>query len=169
MGGRLAVEAAQSTPPRWPRRRAHLGGQLRRWPQQLAYFNVFAGGPSRGYLRLVDSNLDWGQDLPRLATWLDQHGTNRVSLAYFGLAPPQAYGIQAVGLRDRDALASNPPTWFALSATYLQGIFVCGDPFAPLRNVEPTARIGFSMFVYATDRPDVRHALDQVRHDPCTP
>src|SRR5205807_2784166 len=35
----------------------------------LTYFNAIAGGPEGGYRWLADSNLDWGQDLPRLAHW----------------------------------------------------------------------------------------------------
>ena len=36
-------------------------------PHPLSFFNVLAGGPSAGRELLVDSNLDWGQDLARLA------------------------------------------------------------------------------------------------------
>ena len=39
---------------------------LRVHPYQLAYFNELAGGPARGHSWLVDSNLDWGQDLKTL-------------------------------------------------------------------------------------------------------
>jgi hypothetical protein len=35
-------------------------------PAYLSYFNQMAGGPSQGYTHLVDSSLDWGQDLARL-------------------------------------------------------------------------------------------------------
>ena len=35
-------------------------------PDYLAYFNQIAGGPRNGYKHLVDSSLDWGQDLPAL-------------------------------------------------------------------------------------------------------
>lgn len=34
----------------------------------IPFFNVFVGGPSNGYKYLVDSSLDWGQDLPRFST-----------------------------------------------------------------------------------------------------
>ncbi len=40
------------------------------WPDYLAYFNLLAGGPSNGYRHLVDSSLDWGQDLKELRRWL---------------------------------------------------------------------------------------------------
>jgi Dolichyl-phosphate-mannose-protein mannosyltransferase len=68
-------------------------------PDYLAYFNEFAGGPSHGYEHLVDSSLDWGQDLPGLKTWLDEHRAavagKPLYLAYFGSGEPQAYGIRA--------------------------------------------------------------------------
>jgi len=36
-------------------------------PHELSFFNALAGGPQGGRRLLVDSNLDWGQDLARLA------------------------------------------------------------------------------------------------------
>ena len=75
---------------------------LRIWPHYLAYFNRLAGGPSSGYRHLVDSSLDWGQDLPALKQWLDrerlQQGGGNVYLSYFGTARPEYYGIQATSL-----------------------------------------------------------------------
>ncbi|PYQ48275.1 MAG: hypothetical protein DMF59_16485, partial [Acidobacteria bacterium] len=35
------------------------------WGSHLSYMNLIAGGPSRGYEKLIDSNFDWGQDLKR--------------------------------------------------------------------------------------------------------
>src|SRR5213079_3376473 len=68
-------------------------------PDYLAYFNQIAGGPKNGYKHLVDSSLDWGQDLPGLRNWLSQHsdqfGIGPLYLAYFGTALPQWYGIEA--------------------------------------------------------------------------
>ena len=70
------------------------------WPNYLAYFNQIAGGPRHGYQHLVDSSLDWGQDLPQLKAWLDQKGLNNhentpVYLSYFGNGNPTYYGIKA--------------------------------------------------------------------------
>ncbi len=42
-------------------------------PDYLSYFNQVADGPKNGYKHLVDSSLDWGQDLPALKSWLDYH------------------------------------------------------------------------------------------------
>jgi hypothetical protein len=63
-------------------------------PGYLSYFNVLAGGARGGWRYLLDSNLDWGQDLKRLASWQRAHGGVPLDLAYFGTADPQAYGIR---------------------------------------------------------------------------
>ena len=104
---------------------------LRVWPDYLAFFNRLAGGPANGYRHLVDSSLDWGQDLPALADWLAEQRARDsldepVYLAYFGNALPERYGVEAVllpGVPDR-----RPPAepvelgggTYAISATLLQ-------------------------------------------------
>jgi hypothetical protein len=104
---------------------------LARWPNYLAYFNQLVGGPPNAYRHLVDSSLDWGQDLPALKQWLDQQArdgtsTHRVYLSYFGSGSPKYYGIEATimpGFLDRlpprvpEALE---PGTYCLSATMLQ-------------------------------------------------
>ena len=64
-------------------------------PHYLSYFNVFAGGPERGYTRLADSNVDWGQDLPALNAELATLGAKHPLLSYFGTAPLEAYDVRA--------------------------------------------------------------------------
>lgn len=73
---------------------------LRTWPHYLAYFNALAGGPRQGYRHLVDSSLDWGQDLPGLKRWLDREGAGATPLylSYFGTGSPGHYGIEATWL-----------------------------------------------------------------------
>jgi 4-amino-4-deoxy-L-arabinose transferase-like glycosyltransferase len=63
-------------------------------PHHLAYFNALAGGPAGGHRYLIDSNLDWGQDLPSLRDWLRDHrGGARAGLAYFGNEDPAVAGV----------------------------------------------------------------------------
>ncbi len=62
-------------------------------PRYLAYFNMIGGGPYRASHYLLDSNLDWGQDLSRLKPVLDTHGIASVYLYYCGTDDPEAYGI----------------------------------------------------------------------------
>lgn len=57
---------------------------LRIHPHYLSFFNLAAGGPANGYHILVDSNVDWGQDLLRLRQWMAEEQVEAVNLAWFG-------------------------------------------------------------------------------------
>jgi hypothetical protein len=151
-------------------------------PHFLAYFNLLAGGPDGGWRHLVDSNLDWGQDLQGLAGWMDEHGVNHVWLSYFGEGRPGYYGIEFTGLDSFPPRLMNPaarpyyphdpaPGIYAISATNLQGVhFEEHDRFAWFRDRPPAAKIGYSIFVYevpATGQPAsvvlAGLQLDQIR------
>ncbi|MCC6905883.1 MAG: glycosyltransferase family 39 protein, partial [Anaerolineae bacterium] len=71
---------------------------LRTFPNFISYFNLVSGGSSNGYRILVDSNLDWGQDLPALADYLRETDADTVYLSYFGQAEPAYYGIDYIPL-----------------------------------------------------------------------
>ncbi|HEY4283813.1 MAG TPA: glycosyltransferase family 39 protein, partial [Chthoniobacterales bacterium] len=65
------------------------------FPHYIAYFNELAGGPLNGWRSLVDSNIDWGQDLKGLKVWVDRsHLDNPIYLSYFGTADPRFYQIR---------------------------------------------------------------------------
>jgi hypothetical protein len=113
-------------------------------PDYLAYFNPLIG-PAHGYRHLVDSSLDWGQDLPGLAAWL--HEDPEVSrgtpsyLAYFGSASPRHYGVEARKLPSyHDWIQTEPPRAYRLgagvyciSATMLQTVYTNPPgPWTPL-------------------------------------
>lgn len=69
---------------------------LRTFPYYLPYSNEAFGGPAKTYLRLHDSNVDWGQDLGRLADRLrERYPGERVWLVYKGSGVPSYYGITA--------------------------------------------------------------------------
>jgi hypothetical protein len=85
------------------------------FPNYLSYFNAFAGGPAHGYRHLVDSSLDWGQDLPGVKRYLDQHKVAPpVYFAYFGTGSPDWYGIQAQALCSKPGLGQEVPPLFRL-------------------------------------------------------
>lgn len=146
MGGLLAV---------W-----YLVSALLIYPNYLAYFNELAGGPANGYRWLVDSNLDWGQDLPGLRRYVEARGLTQVYLSWFGSARPEHYGIPYRPLPgyplyqgDAETFAFNPyhpaPGTYAISATNLQGVALRDhDTFLWFRQRRPVARIGYSIFVY---------------------
>lgn len=124
------------------------------YPYYLGYFNQLAGGPSNGYRYLVESNLDWGQELPRLAQFQEDNQTGPIALAYFGSAHPEAYGLDysclpSYGWLDCPENRLPDSGWVAVSATCLQGLCTQNpDFYAQLRSRQPDAVIGYSIFVY---------------------
>lgn len=121
---------------------------LRVHPSYLAYFNEFAGGPDGGYRYVTDSNLDWGQDLKRLAQFFEERNIPEIHLDYFGWADP-AYYLKE---KYRWLSSSSEPRkgWVAVSATFYQGSRE--EPEHDYRRWLPTeklvAKIGYSIFVF---------------------
>ncbi|MER7372664.1 phospholipid carrier-dependent glycosyltransferase [Streptomyces lanatus] len=73
---------------------------VRTFPYYLPYSNEAFGGPARTHLRLHDSNVDWGQDLGRLADRLrEKYRGERIWLVYKGSGVPSYYGIRAADPR----------------------------------------------------------------------
>ena len=132
------------------------------YPHFLAFFNRFVGGPRHGYEYLVDSNLDWGQDLKPLKKWMDKNNVQRINLAYFGTADPAYYGIQCTYLPGSPFFADDRvrppqlPGYVAVSATNLRGVYFdkrWRDLYKPLLETEPVAVIGYSIHVYWVEKP----------------
>ncbi len=112
---------------------AQLAASVTIAPHFLAFFNRAAGGPANGYRLLVDSSLDWGQDLPGLRDWLQAersaHPGAPAYLSYFGSGEPKYYGIPAVRLPFINGFKFTP-TWYELrpgtyciSATMLAQVY----------------------------------------------
>jgi hypothetical protein len=115
---------------------------------------------------LVDSNLDWGQDLISLREWVQAQNLDAIGLAYFGTARPEAYDVQtdllpSFTLNEFGPEVSGfsayalPPGWYAISATSLQLglLYSHWDMYAPFRDRAPDARIGRSLLAYRVDYP----------------
>lgn len=135
-------------------------------PGYLSYFNVLSGGPRGGARWLLDSNLDWGQDLARLARWMERENVERIHLAYFGTADPQAYGIRydkVVFYSDfrpwEPTVRPGPGDLFAVSANLLHGLYL--NPDRDLAEVLASRRLltGTRVREYAA----MREALVQAR------
>jgi len=131
---------------------------LATYPHFLAYFNEIVGGPDKGYIYVVDSNLDWGQDLKRLKKWLDENNIQKIYLDYFGGGDAEYYlkekFIPWWGTRNPAELPKG--SYLAVSASLLQG--GRGKPvpgfdqpsgyYLWLNQYPPVAKIGYSIFVY---------------------
>jgi hypothetical protein len=130
-------------------------------PGWLGYFNA----PSRLFAEpremLVDSNLDWGQDLARLKDYMDRVGARSIKLSYFGTASPRHLGLTHEVLPGFNsyarfeaewpaARALNPGDLVAISSTNLMGVYL-EDPQlyrAWFSRLIPVATVGSSMVVY---------------------
>jgi hypothetical protein len=73
---------------------AYLIPVILTYPNYLSYFNIIAGGPGNGHYWLIDSNLDWGQDLPGLKKYMERNKIEKIKLGYFGRVDPEIYGIK---------------------------------------------------------------------------
>ena len=118
------------------------------FPDHLAYFNLFAGAePER---LLVDSDLDWGQDINRVATELRARGIGRVFAALQGSADLSRHGFPAHGDLDWYQPATG---WIVISLT--QWAFGTNPPpydgYAWLKAFEPVATIGKTVRLYYVD------------------
>ncbi|MFD9704501.1 glycosyltransferase family 39 protein [Lentzea sp. NPDC059081] len=93
----LAVAAAFVVDRRWATPAVALVAASSLWtfPYYLPYSNELFGGPSKTHMHLHDSNVDWGQDLGRLAERLQRYSGERLWLVYKGAGVPEYYGIHA--------------------------------------------------------------------------
>jgi 4-amino-4-deoxy-L-arabinose transferase-like glycosyltransferase len=137
------------------------------YPHYLAFFNSAVGGPDNGYKYLVDSNLDWGQDLKGLGKYMKVKGIDKVHLSYFGTADPAYYDIdyqwmpsyylpeEFRGITPRDYTFAAPQSGIvAISATNLQGVYFSDKKFYDwLKKYDPIDKIGYSIFIYDLDQP----------------
>lgn len=149
-------------------------------PHFLAYFNSIGGGPERGHEHLIDSNLDWGQDLTGLKRWLDQNAPGEpVGIAYFGQINPDIFRLRNQPI-DWYLPPSRPekvqplppgraggpvrPGLYAVSASLVHGLpwrvydLSRWAPYDAKQNAfnyflktEPIDKIGWSIFIYRLD------------------
>jgi hypothetical protein len=138
------------------------------FPHYIAYFNQLIGGPENGYRYLSDSNIDWGQDLPGLKRWMDEHNISKIKLAYFGRARIEEHGINYISLPDNQKYLSTQrkaevecgPTTsvLAISVTSLTGQY--GNPhcYDWLKDFKPIDSIGYSILIYNITEEDLRNA-----------
>ena len=133
---------------------------LKTFPDFLTYFNETIGTRPPHEI-LVDSNLDWGQDLKGLKRWMDKNSVKTIQLAYFGTADPAYYGIEAVykpgtwkTVMSTPGLRADPgfSSYIAVSATHLTGVYLRPfNPYVQFLLKKPVATIGRSILIYRTD------------------
>lgn len=137
------------------------------FPAYLSYYNVLGGGLRYGYKVATDSNYDWGQDLKRLAIWVEKNnppsGGGKIYLDYFGGGSPKYYfGDKYQGWWSSfgppaPSKVEGLPTYFAVSLNSLMGnqsrpvgdiVIKPEDAYSWLKNKTPVARAGSSILIY---------------------
>jgi len=129
------------------------------YPFYLSYFNEFVG-TKNGWQYVTDSNYDWGQDLKRLDTFVEENNINRIAVDYFGAGNPKYY----IGEAEVNwwSAKGNPLDsdieWLAVSVNQIQGATApkistlernSRDEYRWLQNpTEPYAVAGTSIFIY---------------------
>jgi hypothetical protein len=141
-------------------------------PHEMSYFNEAVGGPEHGDQHLVDSNIDWGQDLLFLAEWARAHPEARpLHLAYYHFLDPRMVGLEftlpprgPTGIFPIDKTYQSrfgpKPGYYAVSINHLRGSrFVAPDghgglyhairgDFEYFQSLKPTLRAGYSIRIY---------------------
>ena len=122
-----------------------LAEPVRAHPDHIAYFNQLAGQHPEEIL--VDSNLDWGQDLYRLRDVMSELPIDSLRIHYFGSA-----SIAAVGVPRTRRLQQNERVrgWVGASETFYAGVWA-DTSLNWLHAYQPVARVGRSIRLYRID------------------
>ncbi len=132
-------------------------------PGLLAYANEAWGGPAKTHLYLSDSNVDWGQQLKAVRSYLETHPSQPCYFAYFAQGPVdfRDYGVNCRVLPTGSArwtgldtmhFAENPNIsgTVLISDGVLEGADIPGkeNPYAQFRSIRPAAVIDQGVYVY---------------------
>ncbi|MBP7687953.1 MAG: glycosyltransferase family 39 protein [Thermoflexales bacterium] len=140
-------------------------------PNHVAYFNQLINR-ERDYEVLVDSNLDWGQDLIALRDWQRARQLDDLNVVYYGSARPEAYDLKvnllpSFSLRDYGPEINGftayalKPGWYAVSVSSLQLglLYSRWGLYTPFKNLQPVERVGRSFLIYHVTYPS--HEIDR--------
>jgi len=108
-------------------------------PDYLPYFNELASPELER--KLVGSDLDWGQDLARLADELRRRDVDSISIAYFGSADLAQHGLPAYRILSEGLETDG---WVAISMALL----VTKEGYHWLESFQPVSIVGKSIVLY---------------------
>jgi hypothetical protein len=133
---------------------AHVADSSASHPDAIAYFNqIVPRGREDEYL--LDSNLDWGQDIDRLSRAAARRGIDSLGVVCLTNADLARHGLRARAhdWTRRDAASG----WLAVSAHMLKGVTeIPHDKYRWLEEIEPVERVGRSIRLYRFPEPGER-------------
>ena len=122
------------------------------FPRYTAFFNLPSGGRANGAKYLVDSNLDWGQDMFRLRDYLARRSVSNLCLESFGNAPPEHFGIHPKPIPASLAAARANGCLVVMGQSILFEWQPFDGRFDWLQALTPVDRVGDSFRVYDVSR-----------------
>lgn len=122
--------------------------QIGVFPNELGYFNALVGGSTNGPRYLLDSNLDWGQDLPKLASYVRNNNIESLPFAYYGRATVTTYVPQARQLPSTEELRENTDIPQGIVAISIGELFRSDNKYSWLHDRQPYRVIGSSIYLY---------------------
>ncbi|MFA5030596.1 MAG: glycosyltransferase family 39 protein [Patescibacteria group bacterium] len=117
------------------------------WPFPMAYFSEAVGGASQGYKYMLDSNLDWGQNLPYVKEYLTKNKINTICLGYFGQGHFSSETISVKPLYDDATIKKHEPINCVVVIS-AQMLYNRDNTFTWLKKLQPTEVIGYGLYVY---------------------
>lgn len=137
----------------------HVAENVKTYPSYIAYFNEIIGSERNADEFLIDSNLDWGQDLRRLDDWVRAHGLRQITVHYFGGGSVE-YELRSATpvVRYAPGPGPLPEGYFALSRHFYRVSFdpaVWGinyDDYLAASNAHYVTTIGGSINLYRVER-----------------
>ncbi len=129
------------------------------YPQGVAYFNEWAGGPKNGWRYLADSNIDWGQNYPELGLYMKRNDVKEARCFLFGYDNPWHYMWEGTLSPQEWPTAEMPgtaryhplPGTYAISVNVLTGLLLPPGQenyLEEFRGRTPTAYAGYSILIY---------------------
>ena len=117
------------------------------WPHYLSYFSEAVGGSQNGYKYIMDSNLDWGQDLKNLKLYVDENNITEIYTMVSGWSGPEYYDIPAKQLPDNETFIELDEFsgYAAISMSYLN---LEKPKYSWLFNYKPIDQVGHSIYIY---------------------
>ena len=131
----------------------HMVSSWVTYPSYISYFNEFIGSSRKADTYLIDSNLDWGQDLKRLGMWVNDNNIPYINVIYFGGGEP-AYYLGARANILRTVPLPIRPGYYAVSrhlyrlSSYSKGKKGMIDLEAYFRNAGYVSTIGNSIYIF---------------------
>jgi hypothetical protein len=120
------------------------------FPHTLSFFNEIAGGPKNGYRYMLDSSIDWQQDLYFLRKWINTHPeVNVLYVDYYGDNEPYLFDINTMDVSESIANYKKTgiwsPGWYAIS---VHELYHQNSVYHYFKEIKPVATIGFSINIY---------------------